>query len=357
MKPWIVLVHVGGWRPEEVERAGLTGAEEVVTYMTRELALIGYRVAVVLLGDAGPDRIVNGVRYTNEAYLSEHWRNDPLGERTTLIVSMYPNIILEPAVSKLRVLRRVFWAHSIRFDDVKVKTFKMFDLVVGATEWQTDMLYDRYQVYGDGEKFPGSKTLFTIPYGINVPPPLPKVPGKCLYASSPDRGLLRLLRWWPAIKAECPDLTLYVTYGRDRMKERAKADPKFAAEVSEIDRLLEENRDTVTDLGFVSKPEMDRHLSESEYWLYPTDFEETGCLIGRKAVSAGAKPIYFRSGCLDEVLVPNSPCGGNAAGEFAFEAMGNAILHNGAPKPISIESWAEVAARWDKLLDPQPLPA
>lgn len=351
--PFVVFVHSGGWKPEEVERAGLTGAEEVLTYLARELARIGYRVAVVLVGDAGQDRILDGVRYVGAGYLAEHWKNDPLGENTTLVVSMYPNFILDPLVSKLRASRRIFWAHSIRFDDVARKTWPLFDDIVCATDWQRFTLGARYI---RGDVLPRG---VTIPYGIVTPPPLPKVPGKCLYASSPDRGLLRLLRWWPEIKAECPDLTLYVAYGRERMKERAKVDHAFAAEVAEIESLI--GQPGVVDLGFQTKPEMDRHIAESELWLYPTDFEETGCLIGRKAVAAGAFPIYIEQGCLREVLEPFMPVGKGFRDDMekhkpAF--VGAVCTLAKSPHFARIldpgSTWPESAAVWDRLLTPNP---
>lgn len=357
MKPFIVIVHpCKDWGPEQVEREGLTGAEEVVVYLSEALARIGYRVAVSIPDQGGrPDRIVSGVRWTDTSYLARHHENDPLGENTVLVSSFVPNV--PPPPFRARV--KLFWAHSIGFDDVRSETWDLFDHAVCATAWQADTFVSRYPRSKSSYKRDGCKI---IPYGINPPPVLPKVPGKCLYASSPDRGLFRLLRWWPAVRAACPDLTLYVAYGRDRMRDRAKSDPAFAADIAEIDRLLAENRDSVTDLGFVSKPEMDRHLGEAEFWLYPTDFEETGCLIGRRAMLSGCVPVASGAGCLPEILSAEgrAPFWDETRTIDSADAMRALVRHiiaNSPRAPHGENSWPSVATAWDKLLDPQPSPA
>lgn len=343
-KPFVIITAGAGfeeWGPEDVETRGLTGAEEVTVYLAEALARIGYRVCVVQGFTAGkPDRIVNGVRWAGTDYLLQHYKNDPTGEQTVLILSKFPNDIAQIPVI-LRHRKRIFWAHSIKFDDVTHETWRMFDLIVCATDWQTSAMVDRY-----------TRNLvptISIPYGINPPPSLPKVPGKCIYASSPDRGLLRLLRWWPSIKAARSALSLYVAYGRERMRNAAKRNETVAVQLSEIESLIDQPG--IVDLGFQTKPEMDRHLGDSEFWLYPTDFEETGCLIGRKAVAAGAKPIYFRTGCLGEVMDPNPACGlGIEADLHGPIGMIYGIQHDSPPKSIRVDRWPEVAAAWDKIL-------
>lgn len=351
-KSFVVIAHYGGmepWGPEDVFAKGLTGSEEVVVLLAEALSRRGFRVCVAADSLRGHrPRIANGVRWDGLTYLQEHWRIDPKGESTVYVSSFLP--VIPPVPFRFR--KAIFWPHSIAFDDPGDEGWRGFDEIVCATKWQATEMLSRYAPIPD---------FRWIPYGL---PDVErfrcaKVPGKCIYASSPDRGLVRLLRWWPEIVRALPEARLFVAYGRERMKERAKTDPATAGILHEIESRLELCRETVTDLGFVPHAELMRHVSESELWLYPTDFPETGCLIGRKAVILGARPVFSDAGCLPEALYPFAACA--LGGGIDDPMVGAALVLDGTreglvPDPrIAWEPWDTIASEWEaKVLDPGP---
>lgn len=106
-----------------------------------------------------------------------------------------------------------------------------------------------------------------------------KVPKQCLYASSPDRGLVELLRAWPKVYAEHPDARLLVTYGG------AEYDVPGA-----------------TFLGEVDNETMGRLYASSDIWCHPATGNELYCMTGVKAQVAGCVPVIIPNMALGETV-------------------------------------------------------
>lgn len=126
-----------------------------------------------------------------------------------------------------------------------------------------------------------NKNLFVLPHGYDDTKIYPdkKIRKQCLYASSPDRGLIPLLQAWPEIHKAHPDAHLYVTYG---------------AEEYEIDG--------VTFLGEVDEEKMNQLYRESEYWLHPCTGGELYGITGIKAQASGCWPVYVPTMALEETV-------------------------------------------------------
>ena len=92
-----------------------------------------------------------------------------------------------------------------------------------------------------------------------------KIPHRFIYTSVPNRGLSRLLRLFPRVRAALPGATLVVsTYEPEAITE-------------EMHRLLRESSEYVTFAGALSKADLYREMLRAEVWLYPTTFKETYC--------------------------------------------------------------------------------
>ena len=124
-----------------------------------------------------------------------------------------------------------------------------------------------------------------------------KIPNSFVYSSFPNRGLLNLLNMFPKIRSLLPDATLNVfcdmdnTYCWDVAKE----------DMIEIVRLLEEQKEYVTNHGFVSKKILYHYLQKSTLWLYPCTFEETFCITALEAQMAGCLCISNDLGALPNI--------------------------------------------------------
>ncbi len=93
-----------------------------------------------------------------------------------------------------------------------------------------------------------------------------KIKGKCLYSSSPDRGLEFIKSIWPEVEKET-GATLVYTYDKN-----------------------------------ISEEEMVEHYKESEFWLHPGLGVELFCISAVKAQVAGCIPVVVPEMALSETV-------------------------------------------------------
>lgn len=134
-----------------------------------------------------------------------------------------------------------------------------------------------------------------------------RVPGRCVYTSSPDRGLHVLCLAWPEIVRRVPHARLRIFYhslekwigeGENWTTHEHPLMRETARRVAIVRRTLAEHADTIEVVGSVSRRRMARELSEAECLLYPCDTlqmtETFGCSV-LEGCASGALPVI--SGC------------------------------------------------------------
>lgn len=119
-------------------------------------------------------------------------------------------------------------------------------------------------------------------------------PFRIMHASSPDRGLLPLLKIFRKAKEYVPDLELHAFYGFDNIdKLIAQGGPggKHFANLKE--RILKEAaREGVTLHGRVSQNQLYREWFKSGIYCYITSFWETSNISSQEAQAMGAVPVF-----------------------------------------------------------------
>jgi glycosyltransferase involved in cell wall biosynthesis len=116
-------------------------------------------------------------------------------------------------------------------------------------------------------------------------------PRSFIYSSSPDRGLERILDWWPDVQKMWPDATLDVYYGFgnfEQLKQRGMANLTEWQQgmIERMDAL-----DGVTLRGRVGQDELAEAFAEHQYWFYPSIWTETYCIGAVEAIAAGCTPV------------------------------------------------------------------
>lgn len=118
-------------------------------------------------------------------------------------------------------------------------------------------------------------------------------PHKIIFASSPDRGLLALLkifrkaRWWVS------DLTLDIYYGFDNIdKIIEQRGPTCPQKVLKDEVMKEANQPGVTWHGRATQPELYRAWFGAGMLVHPSNFTETNFITGQEAQAMGAIPIF-----------------------------------------------------------------
>ncbi len=138
-------------------------------------------------------------------------------------------------------------------------------------------------------------------------------PKRCVWSSSPDRGLQALLEMWPLIRAQVPDAELVVLYGFANWEGMA-AQRGMTGELEFIGRLKAAcGQPGVALRGRVSPRELAREFMSSGVWASPTWFSETACITAYQAQLAGLRIVTSPIAALVEtvgdrgVLIPGAP--------------------------------------------------
>lgn len=118
-------------------------------------------------------------------------------------------------------------------------------------------------------------------------------PLKIVWSSSPDRGLLELLKIFQRARFYQPDLKLDILYGYDNIdKYIAKSDNPFVKkEKAKIFKQIEKDSTNIRWLGRKPQMEVMRAYKGAGMWIYPSNFPETSCITSMEAQALGAIPI------------------------------------------------------------------
>ena len=132
--------------------------------------------------------------------------------------------------------------------------------------------------------------------------PAMKIPGRCIWASSHDRGLHHVLEIWPQVKAAIPHAELHVFYdiqGLERFAKMGPTDVPFLQELQrrsiyELEMLVRLKGHGVFLRGSVSREQMRREMGQAEVLAYPCDpvrFTETFGVTVLEAMAAECVPV------------------------------------------------------------------
>lgn len=172
--------------------------------------------------------------------------------------------------------------------DATQKDLSQYSAVLWPSQWGVDNIPVN------------NKNIYILPYGYDETLIYPgeKIRKQCLYASSPDRGLVDLLRAWPKIYSAHPDATLKVTYGA----------PIY-------------DYPGIDFLGEATEDEMNQLYKESEYWVHPCNGGELYCITGIKAQAAGCWPVIIPTMALSETVTYGTFCTKENYAEKLIEAL------------------------------------
>ncbi len=272
------------WAPPSLNTTGIGGSETAVIQIAKRFARDGWRVDVY----NEPDYMEG--EYEGVGY----WGLNRLGgdERADVFVSWR-----NPGAFGLPIDRQVslLWCHDLNSGPGARDGFKEdWSCVLGVSNWHAAYLRQVYDLV---------RTEW-VPNGIELDrfeAKVKKVPFRCVYASSQDRGLLDLLRLWPAIVAVEPSAELHVAYGWENFdKWIAMGNGQLAELKAAILPLLDQKG--VVWRGRLPQDELAKLYQESYAWLYPTTFLEVSCISAMEAMAGGAVPVTSAAGALPETV-------------------------------------------------------
>jgi FkbM family methyltransferase len=174
--------------------------------------------------------------------------------------------------------------------DVESILSKWSDKITGCvcqTEWHKKLFVTNYPMLKD--------KMFVINNGIIldkfVNKPV-KIPNRFIYTSCSERGLERLLKLWPEIIEKMPDAELYISsYNRFPSNEL-----EFRL------RDVINKHEGVKHVGSLNKTQLYEMMASAEYWLYPTNFNETSCITAMEMLMSEVICIYYPLAGLNNTL-------------------------------------------------------
>lgn len=284
--------------PETPSRASLGGSETAALMLAKAMAARGHDVTMFCnlplppAPDAWPsgNKHDDGVRYVGLGHFEGFVTTNP---HDVLIALRDPKLVSLPSLSKKKVL----WMHDIATKRGYQRAFEQmqftFDEVWAVSEWHKAQIAEttgypenRIVALRNGiVKYPEDADLELL--GV------PVEPKEIIYAARPERGLDNLIR--PGgVMENLPDYTLTVV-----MYEH------FPEHMREYYEAIFARMRAMPNVRFVGgKPnrELRQMIGTSAAYIYPTQFEETSCILARECIEQGTPFITTSVGALPETL-------------------------------------------------------
>lgn len=292
------------WNPENLDTVGIGGSETAAVCMARELARRGHKLTVLghCPNKEGVFDAVEYVHYERALAAPASFACD------VLVISRQVNVVDLPIPRRTTFL----WVHDIHVGDPipqHVKWFDKYDKIFCLSNWHKEFFL---QTYAEIAPHLRNKIIVTrngldLQYFGSDPDVLPKKDGnRLIYSSSPDRGLIRLLEFLPAIKEQVPDVKLDIFYGFENWKKMVEIQGSASEKLNVV--AFEESLNSLTKEGVVtyhgrvSKPKLAEAFMRAKVWAYPTWFSETSCITALEAQAAGCVPVSTALAALTETV-------------------------------------------------------
>lgn len=279
--------------PETPLRKSLGGSETAALMMGKALAARGHNVTMFC--NLPPEGAVDyfpsgaqhadGVRYVSTANYASFIT---INETDLLIAVRDPGLVALPAQAKKKVL----WCHDIATVRGMKRALEQmqftFDEIWTVSEWH------KYQI-ATTTGYPEDRIVALrngiVKYDdILEAPPISK---QILYAARPERGLENLIR--PGgIMDHLPEYKLIVCMYEHFPEHMRDYYARVFARMAEMPN--------VEYVGGKPNHELRQIIAESEAYIYPTQFEETSCILARECIEQQVPFITTSVGALPETL-------------------------------------------------------
>ena len=337
------------WNIENINTTGIGGSETCAALLAKEFASRGYRSVIV--GDcAGMEKTIDGVEYIN------HTRWDEF-KNANYIDYMISSRCVRPLAHSIKNGKNYVWSHDIFIPESMYKHPDHSEKVnkfICLSPWHVQFFSQHHHV-------PTSQ-IYIQGNGLDLSrydnyPNVEKDPYRLFYSSSPDRGLLTLLKQFRILKKEFPKLNLHIYYGFFNWKSaiEQRKNPQELDHLKQIEELMKQ--DGIHYHDRVSQKVLADGQMKASLWVYPTEFTETWCITATEAMLAGAIPVCTTLAALG-TTVPDG-CGVKVAKpeeclEMTAQLLRNPELQktyreNGRKYVAATCGWPTVADRWIQM--------
>lgn len=285
------------WSPLSVRDGGIGGSETCLTYLAIGLSQEGYDVRV--FADATPGLYVGSLWRPSGSF-------NPTVEADAIIVSRAPAAFDVELHAPIRAL----WCHDATYgDQLTEKRAARITHLIALSDWSAESFVEQYPF------LEGKTTVIRNGVSLATTDGDPKFPDGdrgfadrkpvCIYSSSADRGLDKLLEVWPTIRAQVPFAELHVYYGFDTLDRAARMRPElvqFKQHIFQLAAAAGGEEGGVFFKGRVGQDDLYAAMQEARVWTYPTYFTETSCITAMEARAAGLAIVTSDLAALKETV-------------------------------------------------------
>jgi len=183
-------------------------------------------------------------------------------------------------------------------------------------------------------------------------------PRKIIFASSPDRGLLPLLKIFRKARQWVHDLELVIAYGFDNMEKIIASNPPTNQWKLIYDEAMREMKQPgVTHLGRIGQKRLYQEKLSCGMSAHPTLFTETGFISGIEEMALGAIPIIsptWAAGdyCLHGIWIFGDPEDPLTQARYVGEIY-KLASNVGLQEQIRADMmpWARSTFNWERYID------
>ena len=297
--------HPIPWNPISLSKGDLGGDKQCVIHLAKYLAFFE-RNEVWVVGD-----VIEGTYDLVKYCTLENFKQE-VTQVDTIISVNYLNYLEE--FKDFNYKNSLLWVHNLNYlIEHKEETDNYRELllhpkltaIICLTYWHREYWLTQYPetqgkilVIKNGIELNNFIPMWPQPKfekGRLFPPSSSVLPKKnknqFIYSSHPKKGLFQLLQDWPSIKYDLPDATLKICI--------PKSGQQYFEENFDFSIL---NLEGVEFLGTLPQQELYQLMAKSQYWYYPSSYEETFCNTALEMLGHKVLPITWEWGGLKETL-------------------------------------------------------
>lgn len=283
----VIAVGAMSFGPDTLKTKSLGGSETAALMLGKALAARGHNVSMFCNLSEWPSGAVHDdkVRYVS----LEHFEPFVMTHRHDLLIAVRdPQFVDLPSQS----VKKVLWMHDIATKRGMQRAFDQmawtFDEVWTVSEWHRQQVSET-----TGYPLDNIVALRNGIVPVETDKMFPRSEKTILYAARPERGLDNLIK--PGgIMEHLPDYKLQVCmydHFPDHMRDYYNM---IFARMREMPN--------VEFLGPKPQGELRQLMREAAAYIYPTQFEETSCIIARECIEQETPFFTTRVGALPETL-------------------------------------------------------
>jgi len=344
------------WSFKSMDEGGIGGSEIWVTWLSRELSKLDYRVTV--FADTPETEMRDGdvlwLHYGQyPQWVNQHWTDYAILSRST-----------DPLRFPLRAGKIYVQIHDVWLLSDKNQTFlDKVDKFACLSQWHIDFASNYHNIPKDRMVLMANGIDFDRFDQIDVP----RDPYRLIWGSSWDRGLDNVLYLWPFLKAQVPKANIHIYYGIHNWKESClrKNDHAGLAKIAEYEEKVKQEGITVH--GRVGQRELAKAYKSSSLLFYPGWFSETFFIGGVEAQRSGVPLLANKyAGVITTFGDSALLLGGNEDAWWPYSKEGREAFLKEAVELLTDNrkwkewsekgfensnkySWANVAKMWDSL--------